>query len=152
MRRARGFQRYPSSESSDRAGRVRQGRKGHTEVLRGDAVEADQGGDRTTRWQCCTTSFIGWRLRGGLWEGPSRQETLRGQGALRHHLMEEEDRELPGQRGLTCPAGVTQQQGKLECAQEQQGSRVVNLMYQLDWTMGCSDFWLNMTLGVSGWD
>ena len=37
----------------------RQGRKGHTEVLRGDAVEADQGGDRTTRWQCCTTSFIG---------------------------------------------------------------------------------------------
>lgn len=64
--------------------------------------------------------------------------------------MEEEDRELPGQRGLTRPAGVTQQQGKLECAQGQQGSRVGNLMYQLDWTMGCSDFWLNMTLGVSG--
>lgn len=80
----------------------------------------------------------------------SRQETLQGKGARHHHLMAEEDRELPGQRGLMCPGGITQQQGKLECSQGQQGSRVVNLMYQLDWTMGCSDFWLNMTPGVSG--
>lgn len=58
--------------------------------------------------------------------GQVARETIRGQGALDRHLMEEEDGEVPGQRGLTCPGDVTQQQGKLECAQGWLGSRVVN--------------------------
>ena len=146
MRRVWGFQSYPSSKRLDRAGRVVQKFFRETLLRLIKEVTSPHGGSVAQQ------ALPGGTGTGCPWDGPSQQETIRGQGALDRHLMEEQDGELPGQGRLTCPGDVTQQQGKLGCAQGRLGSRVVNWMYQLDWTTGCSDFWLNLTRDVSGWD
>lgn len=87
--------------------------------------------------------------------GPSQQEILQGQWALGHRRTGRGCWNSQGRgesaRQLACPGEITGQQVDGTALKGSTGLfMIVNCMYQLVWTMQCSDFGLHEILGISG--